>query len=132
MRSWLRVALLIALLPASTAPAVAAGVKGIWGPAAHNGNSLFPVYRELGVTLYEDDLHWNLVATRRPRQPRNPRDPAYVWPVEVTNAVREAKRYGIQVALQIIGAPGWANGNKAPKWATFDPRTYANFAIAAS
>jgi hypothetical protein len=115
-------------------PAQAAAVaqKGIWGPPTHNGSSLFPVYRELGVTLYEDDLHWNAIASRRPRHPRNPRDPAYAWPSEVTRAVSEARRYGIQVALQIIGAPQWANGNKSPKWATFDTRRFADFAIAAA
>jgi hypothetical protein len=90
------------------------------------------VYRELGVTLYEDDLHWNAIAPHRPRGPRNPRDPAYAWPPGVTRAVSEANRYGMQVALQIIGAPRWANGGKPPQWATFDPRRFADFAIAAA
>jgi hypothetical protein len=112
--------------------AKASAVKGMWGPSTQNGNSLFPVYRELGVTLYEDDLHWNSIAARRPRHARDPRDPAYVWPPELTRAVAEAKRYGMQVALQIIGAPRWANGNKPPQWATFDPRRYADFAVAAA
>jgi hypothetical protein len=113
------------------APA-SASQKGIWGPPTRNGNSLFGVYRELGVTLYEDDLHWNAIATRRPRHPRDPRDPAYAWPPEVTRAVSDAKRHGMTVALQVIGAPRWANGNKPPKWATFDPRRYAEFVIAAA
>jgi hypothetical protein len=84
------------------------------------------------VSLYEDDLNWSLIAVRRPKHPRSPHDPAYVWPPEITRAVGEAKRYGMQVALQIIGAPGWANAHKPPQWATFDPRAYADFAIAAS
>jgi hypothetical protein len=104
----------------------------MWGPSTRNGNSLFPVYRELGVNLYEDDLRWNTIASRRPRNPRNPRDPAYVWPSDVTRAISEAKRYGMQVAVQIIGAPRWANGRKPPQWATFDPQSFADFAIAAS
>jgi hypothetical protein len=126
----------ILLLSCSTVVALgrahAAGAKGIWGPPTHNGNSLFPVYRELGVSVYEDDLRWNAIATRRPRHPRNPRDPAYTWPSEVTRAVREARHYGMQVALQIIGAPRWANGNKPPIWATFDARRFADFAVAAA
>jgi hypothetical protein len=109
-----------------------AAKKGMWGPPTHNGISLFPIYNELGVTLYEDDLHWNAIATRRPRHPRNPRDAAYAWPAEVTRAVNEARRYSMQVALQIIGAPRWANGNKPPRWATFDTRRFADFAIAAA
>jgi hypothetical protein len=112
--------------------ASAADLKGMWGPSTRNGNSLFPIYEELGVKVYEDALHWNLIASRRPGHPSSAHDPAYVWPSEVTRAVSEAKRYGMQVALQIIGAPRWANGNKPPRWATFDPRRYADFAIAAS
>jgi hypothetical protein len=38
----------------------------------------------------------------------------------------------MQVALQIIGAPRWANGNRPPKWIPHRLRDYANFAIAAS
>jgi hypothetical protein len=110
----------------------AAGRKAMWGPWTRNGTSLFPVYRELGVSIYQDDLFWNQIAPRRPRHEQDPNDPAYVWPAEVGRAVVEAKRYGMQVALQIILAPRWANGNKPPKWATFSPRAYANFAIAAA
>jgi hypothetical protein len=116
---------------AQNAPAATAA-KAMWGPAIRNGNSLFPTYRELGVTIYEDSLRWNLIALRRPRHPRNARDPTYAWPADVSHAVAEAKRYGIRVALQIIGAPRWANGNKPPIWATFDTRRFADFAVAAA
>jgi len=113
-------------------PASARGLKGIWGPGVRNGVSLFPTYRELGVQLYEDKLEWNLIARRRPRHSRNPNDPAYKWPPEVTRAVAEAKSYGMPVALMLIGAPRWANGNKPPKWATFRRPDFADFAVAAS
>jgi hypothetical protein len=112
--------------------AQAASLKAMWGPSVHNGVSLFPTYRELGVKIYEDDLHWNSIALSRPRSSRNPNDPAYAWPAEVTQAVAEAKRYHIQVALQIIGSPPWANGGKPWNWAPRNPQDYANFAIAAS
>jgi hypothetical protein len=107
-------------------------LKAMWGPAIHEGKSLFPTYRDLGVGIYEDRLYWSAIALRRPRNPRNPDDPAYVWPAEVTRAVAEAKRYGIQVALQIIGAPSWANGGKPWNWTPCNPQDYANFAIAAA
>jgi hypothetical protein len=107
-------------------------VKAIWGPAIRNGTSLFPIYRELGIGLYEDGLWWSSIARHRPRHARNPGDSAYAWPPEVARAIKEAKRYGVQVALQIIGAPRWANGNKPPIWATFDTRRFADFAIAAA
>ena len=93
-------ALVLALVGAGAPAAVGAEpVKAMWGPATRNGVSLFPAFHELGVKIYEDDLHWNLIARRRPRHPRDPSDPAYVWPAEVTSAVAQAKRYGMRVAL---------------------------------
>ncbi len=125
---------LVAMLGTCATPpgAGAADVKAMWGPAVHDGTSLFPTYRDLSVKIYEDRLDWSSIAPRRPRSARNPNDPAYAWPAEVTQAVAEAGRYHMQVALQIIGAPSWANGGKAWNWVPKNPRDYANFAIAAS
>lgn len=123
---------LILILAATSSHAQASATKAMWGPAVHNGVSLFPTYRELGVKIYEDRLDWDSVAPHRPRHPRNPNDPAYVWPAEVTQAVAEAERYHIQVALQIIGAPTWANGGKPWNWAPTHAQDYANFALAAA
>jgi hypothetical protein len=138
-RTRTRTALIAALVLAFTCTAClgtdrarADAVKAMWGPYLHEGVSLFPVYRELGVSIYEDDLRWNTVARHRPREPLNPRDPAYVWPEEVTQAIAEAKLYGIQVDLEIIGAPRWANGGRPPNWAPLRVRDFANFAYAAS
>jgi len=127
--------MVVALLlfsPATSSLAQASATKAMWGPAIHDGTSLFPTYRELGVKIYEDRLYWSSIALRRPHSPTNPNDPAYTWPAEVTQAVAEAKRYHIQVALQIIGAPPWANGGKPSNWAPLHPQDYANFAIAAA
>ena len=110
----------------------AAARKAMWGPGFRHGVSVFPIFHELGTKVYEDDLRWNLIALRRPKDPRNPNDPAYVWPSEVTHAVAEAKRYGMQVALQIIGSPEWANGHLPPKWVPLRLRYYAEFAVAAA
>jgi len=123
---------LLLLLPATSSLARASATKAMWGPAIHDGVSLFPTYRELGVKIYEDRLRWSEVAPRRPRNPRNPNNPAYVWPAEVTQAVAEAKRYDMQVALEIIDAPPWANGGKPANWAPLNSQDYANFAIAAA
>jgi hypothetical protein len=120
---------------AATAPqggAHSSPLKAMWGPAIHDGVSLFPTYRDLGVRIYEDDLHWDTTAPRRPSNPLDPNDPAYVWPAEVTRAVSEATRYHIQVALEIVGAPEWANGGKPWNWAPENPQDYADFAIAAA
>jgi hypothetical protein len=121
--------LVLAVVVSSTS---AAAVKAMWGPSTHDGVSLFPTYQDLGVKICEEDLHWDSIALRRPRNPRNPEDPAYAWPTEVTQAVAEAKRYHMQVALQIVGAPPWANGGKPWNWAPKNPQDYANFAIAAA
>jgi hypothetical protein len=110
----------------------AASLKAIWGPGVVNGVSRFPVYRDLGTRVYEDKLSWSAVAPTRPRHATDPRDPAYIWPTEVAAALAEAQRYHIQVALEIIGAPPWANGGKPWNWAPHNPQDYANFAIAAS
>jgi hypothetical protein len=123
---------LMLILAATSSLARASATKAMWGPAVHGGASLFPTYRDLGVKIYEDRLYWSSIATRRPDNSRNPNDPAYVWPAEVTQAVAEAKRYHIQVALQISGAPPWANGGKPWNWAPRNPQDYANFAIAAA
>ena len=123
---------LLLLSPATSSVARASATTAIWGPATNGGVSLFPTYRDLGVKIYEEKLPWDSIALRRPRDPRNPNDPAYAWPSEVTQAVTEAKRYHIQVALQIIDAPPWANGGKPSNWAPKNPQDYANFAIAAS
>jgi len=122
----------IAVSAPARANATPHGLKAMWGPAIYNGISLFPTYRDLGIKIYEDDLHWDAIALRRPRNARSANDPAYAWPGEVTRAVAEAKRYHIQVALQIIGAPPWANGDKPSNWAPRHPQDYANFAIAAA
>jgi hypothetical protein len=123
------VALLFAL---PSAGASAGGVKAVWGPGHRNGLSQIPIYQELGATIYEDVLHWNAIAQRRPRHSRFPHDPAYVWPHDVSGSIWKAKRAGMQVALEIIGAPRWANGNRAPVWAPRRLRDYSNFAVAAA
>jgi hypothetical protein len=104
----------------------------MWGPGIREGVSLFPTFKELGVKIYEEQLHWNLIALQRPRRPRDPNDPAYVWPAEISQAVAEAKRYHMKVALQIIYTPRWANGNLPPQWVPRRIQDFANFAIAAA
>ena len=140
LASWAGTVALVAMLTfaltlsayVAASGAQAADLKALWGPSLHDGKSLFPTYRELDVKIYEDRLPWQSIATRRPSNPRNPHDPAYTWPAEVTQAVAEAGRYHMQVALQIIGAPPWANSGKPWNWAPTNPQDYANFAIAAS
>ena len=84
--------------------------KGFWGPTEIDGVSQFPVYEELGVTIFQMQLPWAAVAPTRPADPRNPADPAYRWPAEIDRAIAEARSHGMSVLLMPIGAPPWANG----------------------
>ena len=126
----LAVALAVALLMPSSAHAFS---KAIWGPVYRNGADQFPLYRQLGVSIYEADLSWNLVAPSRPRNPANPGDPAYRWPAAIQQAITQARRFHMRVLLQIIGAPSWANGGHADwSWAPRNPSDFATFAAAAA
>ena len=106
--------------------------KAIWGQVYRNGVNQFPLYRQLGVSIYEIALPWADVAPTRPARATNPADPAYRWPTEVQQAVTEARRFHMRVLLQIIGAPPWANGGHGSNWAPVHPATFAAFATAAA
>jgi hypothetical protein len=124
------VAALLACVPSAQARAPSVK-KGIWGPIEVGGVSQFPIYRTLGVGLFHERLRWVNVAPTRPAKPRNPRDPAYRWPAELDQAVRECRRYGIKLAVEVAGTPRWANGGRPHNWAPTRPRDYARFLTAA-
>src|ERR1700722_7436379 len=105
--------LAILVLPASAG----AFAKAIWGPAFHDGQNQFPLYRQLGVKIIEVDLDWANIAPHRPGDPASPKDAAYDWPVSVQQIVTQAQLFHMQVLLQVIGAPGWANGGHPWNWA---------------
>ena len=105
--------------------------KAVWGTAKHIGRSLFPYYRDLGVGIYETQARWELIApTGPPERPTDPEDPAYRWPHGLDEEIAEAERYGMEVTLQLIGTPPWANGGKEWQWAAADPIDFRDFATA--
>src|SRR5215207_7118111 len=106
--------------------------KSMWGPLEVNGISQFPIYKELGVGIYQTQLPWAGTARSRPANPRDPADAAYVWPAHVDRAIAEAARYGIAVSLLVMQAPPWANGGRDWRWAPTNPQDYADFLEAAS
>ncbi len=130
--------LLAALLAATLAAPAAADAakprrkKAMWGPVRVDGVSQFPIYRELGVGIFQYTLHWNDVAPTRPANPREPADPAYRWPQELDFALAEARRYGIKLSILLIATPKWANGGKPPNFVPFKDADFANFAEAAA
>jgi len=127
-------ALVLMLLAATSMDATAkpSHKKAIWGPVQVAGQSQFPIYRDLGVGIYEMTVPWAGVAAARPVHPKDPSDPAYRWPAAVDFAVSEGRRYGIAVSVLLNGAPAWANGGRDSRWAPTNPKDFADFAAAAS
>ena len=125
---------LLALLPVAEAAARADRKKAIWGPVTVNNVSQFPIYRNLGAKIYEIGLAWESVAPNRPADPTDPNDPAYQWPLELDQAVREAARSHMRVSISLSTAPGWANGGNPGGlgFAPIDPNDFAAFAQAAA
>ncbi len=129
----LRRLILAALLTIAVLPASAqAFSKAIWGPVTRNGVNQFPLYHRLGVRIYETNLDWAQVAPRRPRNGRNPRDPAYRWPASMKQAIQQAHRYHMQVLIQLIFTPRWANHGHVQNVPPTTPAIYGNFAKAAA
>jgi len=125
---------LLALWPVGEAAARPDRKKAIWGPVTVNGVSQFPIYRNLGAKIYEIGLAWESVAPNRPADPTDPNDPAYQWPLELDQAVREAARSHMRVSISLSTAPGWANGGNPGGlgFAPIDPNDFAAFAQAAA
>jgi hypothetical protein len=129
---WLTVAGAAMALVVGGPQASAATRKAIWGSTTMpDGSSAFPVYRRLGVKVFQYQLRWDRTAPTQPRRPKNPRDPAYRWPADVDRAVRGARANGIRPALMVKGSPSWANGGRPQNWVP-RARAYANFLVAAT
>jgi hypothetical protein len=124
-------ALLLLAVPPS-ADAARSRKKAIWGPATVKGKSQFPIYRDLGVGIWENRVNWSDVAPTRPAHPRDPSDPAYRWPPELGPAIAEGRHFGIRTSLVLTQAPRWASGHSNPAWAPRKASDFADFAYAAS
>jgi hypothetical protein len=115
--------------PRNSTPAL----KLIWGPVnLPSGQSAFPIYHQLGVQVFQVDLNWAQTAPSRPANPQDPNDPAYQWPANLSEAIRQAAQDRIQICLLVQATPPWANGNRSTAWAPNDPTDYANFLVAAA
>ncbi len=127
-----RVAFATALCLLALGGPAQAGMKAIWGPAVMpDGSSAFPVYKDLGVDLIEEQLSWRDVAISRPVSPRDPADPAYRWPAALDAMVEGATASGIRVALLVKRTPSWAGGRNGARVPT-RAADYADFLVATS
>lgn len=131
-RGVIRVGVLVAALLAITPGVANAFTKAIWGPAYVNGVNQFPIYKQLHVGIVEEAINWADAAPTRPQHPTDPRDPAYLWPVDIQQAIDQARMYHMRVLIQLVGAPPWANGRHPWQWVPHNPKDFANFATAAA
>lgn len=131
--TWLLIVAVVLPATAVCSPASAHTMeKGFWGPARIDGVSQFPLYQQLGVTIYQTSLQWFAIAPTRPADPRDPGDPAYNWPADLDGVVAEASGHGMEVLLMLFGSPPWANGGRSPEWAPESSTDFADFARAAT
>ena len=131
VRALIATVCLFAAMGASASPASAV-VKAFWGPAQVDGKSQFPVYHDLGVSLFQTAINWGSVAHTRPANPRNPADPAYQWPPDEDYAIQQASANHMHVLLMLTGSPAWANGGRGANYAPTRPSDFADFATAAA
>ena len=125
--------MLAAVLALFAAAPAQAEMKAIWGPSTlRDGRSAFPLYKDLGVDVLQQQLLWSRVAPTRPANPRDPNDPAYVWPRPLDFAYGQVRENHMKLALLVRGTPAWANGGRPENWAPNDPRSYADFLAAAA
>ena len=124
--------ILAAVDRADAAPAPQTLKKAVWGLQEHNGQSMFPYYKDLGMGIFQTQVRWDQVAATKPTNPTDPNDPAYQWPSYVDTALAGAEQNGMTVMLQIIGAPTWANGGREYIWPATNPSDFGDFATAFS
>ena len=85
----------------------------------------------LGVQVVRFTVRWDQIAPTEPADPTDPQDPAYDWstPSSVLDALHAR---GIDVVLQLDGAPSWSNGGKPPNYLPTSARSFGAFATAAA
>jgi len=86
---------------------------------------------DLGVKIVRFSLHWNTIARSAPAAPSNPDDPAYDWS-QTSPVLDGLKSHGIDVVLQLVGTPSWANGGKGTNVVPTSSAAFAGFAAAAA
>jgi hypothetical protein len=85
----------------------------------------------LGVRVVRFTLRWDQIARTQPTVPADPSDAAYDW-TAVDPVLDGLRQHGIEVVLQIVGTPAWANGGKASNYAPTRSATFGAFASAAA
>jgi hypothetical protein len=116
--------LCLALVAPASANAAKSQKKAIWGPVEIDGESQFPVYKDLGVGTYQMLLEWDQVGVLEPLDAKDPDDASYEWSDEIDSAISEGKANGIKVALSITGKPSWAKATDFKDFVTAAAKRY--------
>jgi hypothetical protein len=85
----------------------------------------------IGVRIVRYSLLWNAIAAQQPTTATDPADPAYAWDTS-DQVLEELHRQGVDVLLDIVGTPAWANGGRSSNYAPTSPTSIADFASAAA
>jgi hypothetical protein len=117
--------------PLTPRKAVRAPSKCIDAPPTHEGKSILPELRRLGVRVWSSGISWASIAPTRPTNATDPRDPVYRWPTELDAFLTAARKAGIGAVLYVNGFPAWSNGGRDPSWVAKNPQDYADFMAAA-
>jgi hypothetical protein len=118
---------------ASAAPAVKFGLTDdawlLHGPGTLD--SRLARLDVLGVRVIRFTLRWDQVARTKPTAPTEPSDEAYDWSA-VDPLLDGLRQHGVDVVLQLVGTPAWANGGKPSNYAPTSSATFGAFASAAA
>src|SRR5664279_6518135 len=85
----------------------------------------------LGVRIVRFTLHWDAIARSQPAAPTDAADPAYDWTTD-DQVLDGLRAHRIDVVLQLVGTPGWANGGLPANYARTSATTFYDFASAAA
>ena len=85
----------------------------------------------LGVHVVRFTLRWNQIAPSQPAVATDPSDPAYDW-TDADTVLDGLHAHGIEVVLQLVGTPSWANGGLGANYAPTSAAPFGAFATAAA
>jgi hypothetical protein len=130
----LRVLVLVAAAMVLSVPAVASASahKMFWATSDMDGRDALTTLQTLGVDTYQTAIDWASVAQTKPANPDDPGDPVYQWPANMDETIAAANAHGMDVAIMLVGTPGWANGDRGDRYAPRNASDFADFARAAS
>jgi hypothetical protein len=86
---------------------------------------------DLGVHVVRFTLRWDQIAHTQPTVPADPTDAAYDWS-STDQVLAGLQEHNIEVVMQLVGTPGWANGGKGSNYAPTSSATFGAFASAAA